>query len=393
MERNELPFGMSPEYSLGRYEKYFKSTFVFIGKNFRVIGTLDIDAEESEFIDMFDKTIASVYGLRTNDDFEDILLYNDITFNKESLFLSDKGVNFEIELIENSNPYIADIIMNDNMISFRKTNIQGHSFVTVQAIIPDTDITVRRSFYVYNMSTNLENFEYSTIEESPVYYYFTDTGLWTLSNDQSYNESTSLISPIIGDNRTSIVNTRINLTEPGVITFAYRTSSQLDYDMLYFMIDGAVINPTGFSGDSGWKLFSSTIRSGIHTVSWKYQKNYYLSSYEDCVWIDMISFPEKTEFLPQFDMKSVTPADINIDISPNPFNPVTRISYEITQSMKAEIAVYDIYGKKVAEIFKGHIKPGIHNFDFNGSNLSSGIYYNIFKTPDFVKTSKMVLTK
>jgi hypothetical protein len=59
---------------------------------------------------------------------------------------------------------------------------------------------------------------------------------------------------------------------------------------------------------------------------------------------------------------------------PNPFNPSTKISFEIPEYSIVHLTVYDILGKKVAEITKGEFSPGVYSIDWNGSSLASGIY-------------------
>ncbi|MGE5846802.1 MAG: CotH kinase family protein, partial [Ignavibacteria bacterium] len=59
---------------------------------------------------------------------------------------------------------------------------------------------------------------------------------------------------------------------------------------------------------------------------------------------------------------------------PNPFNPSTKISFEIPEYSIVHLTVYNILGKKVAEITKGEFLPGIYSIEWNGSSLASGIY-------------------
>jgi hypothetical protein len=60
---------------------------------------------------------------------------------------------------------------------------------------------------------------------------------------------------------------------------------------------------------------------------------------------------------------------------PNPFNPSTKITFEIPEHSVVNLTVYNILGKKVAEITKGEFSPGVYSIDWNGSSLASGIYF------------------
>lgn len=78
---------------------------------------------------------------------------------------------------------------------------------------------------------------------------------------------------------------------------------------------------------------------------------------------------------------------------PNPFNPVTKIDYSIPKDFDLEIAVYDILGNEVAVIHKGMQKAGNYSVHFNGTNLSSGVYFLKMKSGAFIQTRKMMLLK
>ncbi len=78
---------------------------------------------------------------------------------------------------------------------------------------------------------------------------------------------------------------------------------------------------------------------------------------------------------------------------PNPFNPVTRIAFAAPQSGEVRIKVYDLLGKEVASIFEGRLEAGFHTFDFNGSSLTSGVYFYRVDAGGFTELKKMTLVK
>ncbi len=78
---------------------------------------------------------------------------------------------------------------------------------------------------------------------------------------------------------------------------------------------------------------------------------------------------------------------------PNPFNPTTKIQYSIKQACNIIIRVFDIIGREVETIVNDYKSPGIYSVDFDGSKLSSGIYYYQMKAEDFVQTRKFVVIK
>lgn len=78
---------------------------------------------------------------------------------------------------------------------------------------------------------------------------------------------------------------------------------------------------------------------------------------------------------------------------PNPFNPVTRISFEIPNKMNVKLNVYDVTGKLVSQLLNREIEGGYYEYRFDGSNLSSGVYYYRLETGSFTETKKMLLVK
>ena len=78
---------------------------------------------------------------------------------------------------------------------------------------------------------------------------------------------------------------------------------------------------------------------------------------------------------------------------PNPFNPVTRIQYSIPENSFATLIVYDYLGREVQTLFQGISTAGTYEVTFNGSNLSSGVYYYKLTTDKYTDTKKMILTK
>jgi hypothetical protein len=81
---------------------------------------------------------------------------------------------------------------------------------------------------------------------------------------------------------------------------------------------------------------------------------------------------------------------------PNPFNPTTKINFTLPQLGKAvycKLTIYDSLGQEVENLIDGYKTPGNYTLDFNGEQLSSGIYFYRLSAGDFVATKKMLLLK
>jgi hypothetical protein len=78
---------------------------------------------------------------------------------------------------------------------------------------------------------------------------------------------------------------------------------------------------------------------------------------------------------------------------PNPFNPTTKISFSLPKGEFVTVKIFDMSGKEVAELVNGEMKAGTHDFQFDGSRLSSGIYFYRINTASFTDTKRMILVK
>jgi hypothetical protein len=78
---------------------------------------------------------------------------------------------------------------------------------------------------------------------------------------------------------------------------------------------------------------------------------------------------------------------------PNPFNPSTTLQFAIPKTSFVKLNVYDVLGREIATLVDEQLKPGTYEVDFDGTNLTSGVYYYRLTSDDYVETKKMVLTK
>jgi hypothetical protein len=78
---------------------------------------------------------------------------------------------------------------------------------------------------------------------------------------------------------------------------------------------------------------------------------------------------------------------------PNPFNPVTRIRYELPASTRVSLKVYDVRGLLVAELVNGERGAGPHEVVWEPRGLASGVYLAHLSAGGQVRTVRMMLLK
>ena len=83
---------------------------------------------------------------------------------------------------------------------------------------------------------------------------------------------------------------------------------------------------------------------------------------------------------------------------PNPFNPVTNITYDIPEVSNVTLEIYNVMGQKVRTLVAGSHEPGRYRVLWNATNdfgegLSSGMYIYKIQAGDFVNVKKLILMK
>ena len=106
--------------------------------------------------------------------------------------------------------------------------------------------------------------------------------------------------------------------------------------------------------------------------------------------------PTRFSFL----ITNVTPISSNVPSEfklfnnyPNPFNPITKIKFDVKELRLVTLKVYDVTGKLVTTLVNQKLQTGEYNVDFDGRDLSSGIYIYRIVAGDFVQSEKMILVK
>ncbi|MEE9449931.1 MAG: FG-GAP-like repeat-containing protein, partial [Ignavibacteriaceae bacterium] len=78
---------------------------------------------------------------------------------------------------------------------------------------------------------------------------------------------------------------------------------------------------------------------------------------------------------------------------PNPFNPTTKIKYQIPELSFVTLKVFDVLGSEVATLVNEEKPAGSYEVEYNTIELPSGIYFYSLQAGEFVETKKMVLLR
>jgi hypothetical protein len=110
--------------------------------------------------------------------------------------------------------------------------------------------------------------------------------------------------------------------------------------------------------------------------------------------LERVDFPPVTVALSDVAQVDGMPTTYDLGQNyPNPFNPATNIAYEVPKASHVTLEVFNVLGQRVASLVDQEMEAGKYTVEFDGSSISSGIYFYRLNSDDFTETKKMVMVK
>jgi hypothetical protein len=78
---------------------------------------------------------------------------------------------------------------------------------------------------------------------------------------------------------------------------------------------------------------------------------------------------------------------------PNPFNPSTTIEFDLPKTSEVTLKIFNILGEEVATLVSNRLSAGSYSYEWDASNLASGVYLYKLQAGDYVEKRKMILLK
>ncbi len=183
-----------------------------------------------------------------------------------------------------------------------------------------------------------------------------------------------------------------NATKSGdVVTLYWRTASEIanngfEIERLYSAISQweklDFINGAGSCSKSTDYTYNDNKVKGLNNLKYRLKQIDYDGSFEYSAEIGVT-----TEEI-------IIPEEFTLHNNyPNPFNPTTTISYQIVETNLTTIKIYDMLGQEVEVLLNENQTPGTYEVSFNGSQLSSGVYFCKLTSGRNIKLIKMLLVK
>ena len=78
---------------------------------------------------------------------------------------------------------------------------------------------------------------------------------------------------------------------------------------------------------------------------------------------------------------------------PNPFNPITALSFSLPESQEVMLQVYNLQGRVIETLINSNMEAGYHAMQWNADNHASGVYFVKMIAGEYVDTQKLMLVK
>jgi hypothetical protein len=190
-----------------------------------------------------------------------------------------------------------------------------------------------------------------------------------------------------GDGAVSWDNIRVETAGEYTLKFGYNLP--FDYKEQILSVNDIVIDTIAFvTPITTWREVQTKVQlqAGLNKVALRHYWGY--------MWFDYVEVLGNNEPV-SIEFPSTLPETHTVGQNyPNPFNPNTIIPVELASSGTVQIDVFDVTGRLIRSFNEGHLPVGYHSVQFDGSGLSSGIYFYRLRIDGVqIQTRTMLLVK
>lgn len=167
---------------------------------------------------------------------------------------------------------------------------------------------------------------------------------------------------------------------PGAETYRLLLARSLDFSQNSIVVDVSGLVDTSYA-------VYDLRENALHFWKVRAENEYGTGLYSD-IWRFKTVNPSGLED------EGIMPQEFSLEQNyPNPFNPSTNIRFSIPNSGYTTLKIYNLLGQEIAELVNGFLSAGSYSFEFNASDLASGIYLYRLKVDDLSASKKMLLVK
>lgn len=115
--------------------------------------------------------------------------------------------------------------------------------------------------------------------------------------------------------------------------------------------------------------------------------------------LKQVDFDGASDYSNEIEVEIGLPTEFSLGQNyPNPFNPSTTIEFSIAEVSFVNLKIFNLLGQEVATLLNNEVAQGVHQINFDASNLNSGVYFYQITAKgnngvDFSSVKKMILNK
>jgi hypothetical protein len=349
-------------------------------------------------------------------------------FNEEidlnNVFAEYNGNPFSINLIGNTNPSIAGIELNGSILSISGWGgIIDETTVSVQAVSGDFSVTEDfkimisdpQVFQALNEGMESETFpppfwsiKYNTAEDgglngaslidppSSPKWQLNDASTQGYGADYIHSGNNSALIKFWAPDFNWLIMPEMQLDyNDYTLNFWIWYSSSFYETKFHVLVDDGT---KGWNSILAWNvlnpdnLFESEVSLSLADYAGKTIRIAFVYEYSDGY--EMALDDIRIESPSGIENTAGEPKEIALDQNyPNPFNPSTKISFSLPGTSMSKLVVYNHKGEFVKSVFEGMLEKGNHSYEFDGSDLTSGIYFYKLETNESSYLKKMIMLK
>ena len=93
------------------------------------------------------------------------------------------------------------------------------------------------------------------------------------------------------------------------------------------------------------------------------------------------------------DVKEIQENQLKGQLFPNPIISFGHLKYQLEESSKVSIKMFNIHGEEVANIFEGFKNAGSHELEINRNHLNAGIYFVVIESGNKSEVQKIIFAE
>ena len=205
------------------------------------------------------------------------------------------------------------------------------------------------------------------------------SNIWKFTTLNPYPLQVTLFSPSNNSIDVNLTPTLFWNTATGATHYKVLVSSMITFG---FIVDSATVSTNQRQIPAGKLNYNSTY----------YWKVCGINSFGSGPWSDVWNFSTIISGIKQ--ISNEIPKEYKLyNNYPNPFNPMTKIRYDLPKGGIIKFVIYDLLGREIETLLNEKHSAGTYEVSFDASNYPSGVYYYKLTTDEFSETRKMILLK